>query len=199
MMQMNAVATVLRRVLKIDYPPSNVAACKRAANDGHTTHPLHFAYLPVMEKKAFAGATAELLDRWLQDRSDARAAARPLPALHDSPGVLRNADRFSLEHAASALKNLQSVNMAGRAVIHLSTSCLTDPLLPVYVISLLQRRGVRLDGVNVTLGAGRRCPSSAGSLPNAIQSPSFVGYRTDEDMVRRASSVDALLGRRGTA
>lgn len=195
---MNAVATVMRRALKKDFQSPNAPAWKRAANDGPTTHQLQFAYLPVGPVKPSAGATAELLDRWLHDRFDSMVAARPMPDFCDSPRVLSKVDRFFLEHAASALTDLQSTGIAGCAVVHLSTACLTDPLLPVYVISLFQRRGVSLDGVNVVLGTGqRRCPYGKALHVAAPEFPSCVRQHTDPYPNRQPSWFDALLGRRG--
>lgn len=195
-MQTNAVATVVRRSRKIDTSSSRAPAWKRAANDGPTTHQLQFTYLPDVRVKPSLVAAAELLGRWLQDGSDSMAATRPMPDFRDSPGVLSASDRFFLGHAASALMNLQSLGIAGSAVIHLSNFCLTDPLLPVYVISLFQRRGVNLDGVNVTLGTGRRRrPESGMSHRAALESPWCVRYRTDDNPSKQSSWIGALLER----
>lgn len=196
-MQHNPVATVERKTLRIDSPSSDAPTWKRAANDGPATHQLQFAYLPVIPVKPTARATAELLQRWLQIRSTSITTARPVPGFRDAAGVLSKADRFFLGHAASALKNLQSTETAGRAVIHLSISCLTDPLLPVYVVSLFQRRGVSLVGVNVTLGTGRRRGLNGGSTLHdaAPESPTCVRPHTDGPPTRQPSWVDSLPGR----
>lgn len=195
---MNAVATVVRRALKMDPQPSNAPAWKRAANDGPTTHQLQFAYLPVSPVAPSASATAILLDRWLQDRSDSMAAAGPMPNFGDSAGTLNKVDRFCLGHAASALKNLQAMDIAGHAVIHLSNFCLTDPMLPVYVISLFQRRGVSLVGVKVSFGTDRqRRPNGRASHDAAMEFPTYVRHHTDQYPTRQPSWVDALLGRFG--
>ncbi len=196
-MQKNPAATVERRILRIDLPSSDAPTWKRAANDGPATHQLQFAYVPVIPVKPSARATAELLLRWMQNRSTSMTPARPVPGFRDAAGVLSKADRFFLGHAASALKNLQSMGIAGRAVIHLSTFCLTDPLLPVYVVSLLQRRGVSLVGVNVTLGTGRKCCLAGNRTLHdaAPQSPTRVRHHTDEPPIRQPSWVNALPGR----
>jgi hypothetical protein len=197
-MRMNTVATVVRKALKIDSLSANTPAGKRAANDRPATHQLQFAYLPVIRVKASASATADLLDRWLQDRFAFMRAARPMPDFRDSAGALSNADRFALGHAASPLKDLQAMDIAGRAVIHLSTSCLTGPLLPVYVISLFQRRGVSLVGVNVTLGTGRQRHPVGGALHDAApEFPMSFRHHTDPYPHRQPSWVDAVLGRFG--
>jgi hypothetical protein len=197
-MQMNAVATVMRRAFKMEPQSSNAPASRRAANDGPTTHQLQFAYLPAIPVKPSARATEELMDRWLQDRSDSMTAARPMPNFGDSVGALSKADRFCLGHAASALKNLQSMDIAGRAVIHLSTSCLKDPMLPVYVISLFQRRGVSLVGVNVTFGTGRqRRPNGRALHDTATEFPACVRHQTDAHPMKHPSRVVALFSRFG--
>ncbi len=205
-MQMNAAATnVARWTLKTDAPSANVHFSKRAANapgakraayDGPATHQLHFANLPVIAVKPVARETTELLQRWLQDRSDSMTSAVSASGQCDAAIVLSNADRFFLGHAASALKNLQCMGIAGCAVIHLSTSCLIDPLLPAYVISLLQRRGVRMVGVSVTFVPGRQpCPSGASMHGAASQSPACVRQHTDARPGKRPSWVDALFAR----
>lgn len=197
-MQMNAMATMVRRALKMDSQSSNAPAWRRAANDGPTSHQLQFAYLPVSPVAPSASATAILLDRWLQDRSDSMTAARPMPNFGDSAGALSKADRFCLGHAASALKNLQSLDITGRAVIHLSNSCLTDPMLPVYVISLFQRRGVSLVGVKVYLGTGhQRRPNDRAVHDAATGFPTYVRHHTDPYPTRQPSWVDTLLVRLG--
>ncbi len=209
-MQTNVAATnVARRTLKTDAPSANAPfsqraanarASKRAAYDGPVTHQLHFANLPVIAVKPSAHATSELLQRWLQDQSDSMTSAGPVSGLCDAAIVLSNADRFFLGHAASALKNLQCMGIAGCAVIHLSTSCLIDPLLPAYVISLLQRRGVRMVGVSVTLVSDRQpSPSGAGLQGAAPQSPACVRYPTDGHPGKRPSWVDALFARAETS
>lgn len=193
---MNAVATAVRRVLKMDSVSPNSPACKRAAHDGAATRQLHFVYRPVIHEKPLAGPTAGLPDRWLLDRAASMVAARPISDFRDCAAVPGKADRFCLGHAASALKNLQSVGIAGRTVVHLSTSCLMNPMLPVYVIGMFLRRGVRLDGVTVAFVAGRRRRPSGRPLHDAaLESPTYVACRTHHCTNRQASWVDALLGR----
>lgn len=197
-MQLNAVASVERKALKMDSPVVNAPAPMRAANDGPATRQLQFAYLPAIAVKPSASATAELLVRWLRNRSVSLLAARPMPDFRNSRDALSNADRFCLGHADLALKNLQSMGIAGRTVIHLSTSCLKDPLSPVYVISLFQRLGVSPVGIDVTLTTGRLRRLNGRVLHDAVPEFSALGrHHTDQYPSRQPAWVNAFLGRFG--
>ena len=148
-MQRIATATMPSGARKIVSFSPDAPTRVREAFDETDTRQLHFAYWPVIPVGPTARVPAGLLQRWLQDRSASMATTRPVPVSRVAAGVLTKADRFFLAHAASALENLQSSGIAGRAVINLSIAGLTDPLLPLYVVSQLQRRGVSLVGVTV--------------------------------------------------
>lgn len=177
---------------------ADAPTCKCAATGGPATRQLHFAYRPVNPVRPSSHVTSGLLHPRLQEISVAMAPAPPTVNFRDAAGVLGNKDRFFLKHAASAMEDLQSKGIAGRAVIHLSTSCLTDPLLPVYVISLFQRRGVSLAGIHVTLGTGsQRCPTGGILHDAALESPQYVRHHTDERPNSQPSWVNAMFGRLG--
>jgi hypothetical protein len=134
----------------------------------------------VITKDAPTRVATGLLQHWLQERSASMAFARPVPGFRVAAGVLTKADRFFITHAASALENMQSSGIAGCSVIHVSIGGLTDPLLPVYVVSKLQQRGVCLIGVTVALaphGTVYRfgCMGRQG-LTEKTRAPKVVGY-----------------------
>ena len=148
-MPISAATTLVSSARKTLAPARDISAWTREAHDACATRQLHFSYWPVLTMDAHARVPAGLLRHWLQARSAARAIARPVPGFRLVGGVLTKADRFFLGHAATALANLQSSGIAGSSVIPVSMAGLTDPLLPLYVVSQLQRRGVSLIGVTV--------------------------------------------------
>lgn len=150
-MNKGAAATIARDARKIAPPSTEHRTWRRAAYDESATRQLHFSYWPVIAAVPTARVTAGLLQHWLQHRSAAMAMVRPVPGFRVTAGVLTKADRFFLAHAASALGCLQSSGIAGQAVIHVSVAGLTDPLLPLYVVSQLQLCGVSLVAVTVAL------------------------------------------------
>lgn len=150
-MQRNAEATMLRGTRETGSGFTGAPSWKGEADDESAARQLHFSYWPVITVHAPTRVTARLLQRWLQERSASMAPARPVPGFRVAAGVLTKADRFVIAYAASALENMQSSGIAGCAVIHLSIAGLTDPLLPVYVVSKLQQHGVSLLGVTVAL------------------------------------------------
>lgn len=121
------------------------------SHDGSATRQLHFSYWPVLTKEAPTRVAKGLMQHWLQERSASMAFARPVPGFRVAAGVLTQADRFVITHAATALEHMQADGIAGCAVIHVTLAGLSDPLLPAYVVSKLRQRGVSLVGVTVAL------------------------------------------------
>jgi hypothetical protein len=148
-MAISAATTLAPGARKTVAPARDISAWGREGHDAAATRQLHFSYWPVLTLDADARVPAGLLRHWWQARSAARAAARPVPGFRLVGGVMTKADRFFIGHAASALANLQSDGIAGSSVIPVSMAGLADPLLPLYVVSQLQSRGVSLIGVTV--------------------------------------------------
>ena len=136
-----------RRVL----PSPSVPVRKRFAHQARATRQVRFDYSPSNGAELGDGIVSRAIQWQRQHPMRSLFAMQPVTHFHDVSGVLGSGDRFQLDHAASALQDLQHACIAGGAVIRLSTTALMDPLLPVYVRSLLERRGVHLRGVRVNL------------------------------------------------
>lgn len=187
---------VVKSARRIEFRSADAPTRKREAYDESATRQLHFSYWPVISVDSTTRGNAELLQRWLQDRSASMATARPVPGFRVTAGVLTKADRFFLAYAASALENLQSSGIAGGAVVNLSIGGLTDPLLPIYVVSQLQRRGVSLVGVTVALAPHWPAGASRGTkpYPEVAAVPRCVRHHTDEHCTSPPSWDGTVLG-----
>lgn len=150
-MQKNTAATSVGDTFPSKAPALVVRTWSREEYDEAATRQLHFVYRPLIPADATEPVTAGLLQHWPQERSNAVSTARPMLGFRATAGVLTKRDRFFLGYAASALEGLQSRGFAGRVVITLSAVGLTDPLLTVYLVSQLQRRGVNRVGLYVSL------------------------------------------------
>lgn len=130
-----------------------------AAPNGAPTQELHrdiharqvdFVFRPDFPMDDIAPVPAEVLEGWLHGAAGSGASERTLPTFRIA-GVMSSLDKFYVAHAARALKSMQAKGFRGRVAINLSVAGLSDPLLPICVVSQLRQRGLSLFGISVVL------------------------------------------------
>jgi len=144
-----AYLRAVNRVVGVKAPTGAVTARKRERREVVRTRQVQFIQQTAGPVLDAGPVNAEMLQHWWLDRPKAEHV---MPMLRGRvSGAMGKMDRFFLDYAMTVLEALQSKSFAGRAVINLSVAGLTDPLLPIYVVSQLQRRGLSLLGVSVAL------------------------------------------------
>ena len=127
----------------------NGATTREQHRDVHLRQ-LHFVYRPEFPLDDIAPVRTEVLESWLHGPVGSSVLERTLPTFR-IVGVMSNLDKFNVAHAARTLRSMQAQCFCGRVAINLTVAGLSDPSLPVFIVSQLRQRGLCLFGISVVL------------------------------------------------